>query len=191
MPGPFVVSYIALWILVVLQALILLGLTRSFYDLRQGSGSNAAYSGRPVPKFSVVDLQGRPVSSESISGKAAALLFVSPNCPSCMVTLAELEPLRHDTKRGLVVVCNGTDDECNKVASDYSLTMPVVADTGGDLMKRLGVSGTPMAVRISAQGLIESYGEPARGEDLEELLAGHQHTEELGVTLGESDRAGA
>ena len=83
-----VVSYVALWVLVVLQTLILLGLTRAFAETRGGVAKPPSLKGRPVPTFSGVDLAGNEVSTSSIAGRAAVLLFVSPTCASCRVTLA-------------------------------------------------------------------------------------------------------
>lgn len=180
MSGPFVLTYVALWVLVVLQTLILIGVIRALYELRQEyqAAEPPSLQGHRVPNFSAVDLSGHGVSTASLAGEPAALLFVSPNCPSCMVSLAELKALVTDATRGLVVICHAGDDDCRRLAANYRLTVPVVADEDGELMRLFGISGTPMAVRISAHGVIESYGEPARGEDLEELLAGSPRTQE-------------
>ena len=173
MPDLFAVSYVALWVLVILQALILLGLTRAFAEMRGGGagGDQSSMKGRPVPRFSAMDLAGNEVSATSIAGKPVVLLFVSPACASCRVTLAELRGIASDSTRDLIVVCSGGEDECRMLATDYELRRPVVVDADGELKLQFGISGTPMAVRISATGVIESYGEPVRGEDLEELLA--------------------
>lgn len=173
MSAPFVLSYVALWVLVVLQGVILLGLTRALYELRQrDQGADpTSFQGLPVPDFTAVDLSGQPVSAASLAGEPAVLLFVSPNCQSCMVTLAELKALTSDPRRGLVVVCHAGDDDCRRLAANYQLTVPVVVDEDGEVMKRFGISGTPTAVRISADSVIESHGSPMRGEDLERLLA--------------------
>lgn len=173
MPGPFVLSYVALWVLVILQTLILIGLTRALYELRQGyeAARPRSLQGHRVPDFSAIDLSGSSVSTASLAGEPAALLFVSPNCPSCMVSLAELRALANDSTRGLVIVCRGGEADCRQLAVEYQLTVPVVPDEDGELMRLFGVSGTPIAVRINADGVIESYGEPVRGEDLEEFFA--------------------
>ena len=188
MIGPFVISYVALWILVLVQAAILIGVTRALYELRDEYADQPSLRGRRVPQFSAIDLWGQSVSSESIAGKPAALLFVSPDCSSCMVTLAELKPLVSDATRRLIVVCGGGNDDCHRLALDSGVTVPVVADEDGELRQLFAISGTPMAVRISAHGVIESYGEPARGEELERLLAEEAGTQEPGPQT-EGDKA--
>jgi hypothetical protein len=165
-----IVSYVALWVLVVLQALILLGLTRAFAEMR-GIGEKPSLTGRPVPRFSALDLAGNVISSETISGSPATLLFVSPTCASCRVTLGELRGISSDSSRDLFVVCTGSEDACRELADDYGPIRPVLLDADGELRLKFGVTGTPMAVRIGTTGVIQSYGEPVRGEELAEMLA--------------------
>jgi peroxiredoxin len=139
--------------------------------LRDEYAEQPSLRGRRVPQFSAVDLLGQSVSSDSITGKPAVLLFVSPDCSTCTVTLAELKPLVNDASRRLIVVCGGAIDECRRLALDHEVTVPVVADEDGELRRLFAISATPRAVRVSAHGVIESYGEPARGEELERLIA--------------------
>lgn len=167
----FVVSYVGLWIVVIVQTLILLGVTRSLYQLRSEVTETPSLKGRPAPPFSAVDIWGEPVSSDSIRGTATVMLFVSPDCSTCSVTLEELKPLVNDKRRDLVVVCGGQSNACRQLALDYGLTVPVVADEDDELLRLFEISGSPSAVRISAEGVIESHGEPARGELFEELAA--------------------
>lgn len=171
MSGVFIATYVALWIVVLLQAVLLIGLTKALHEMRSEQTEGATFQGRPVPKFSARDLVGNTVSSATISGAPAALLFVSPNCDSCMVTLDELKPLATDRSRGLFVICDGTTADCSQLALDYRITAPVIADENAELKRLFGVAGTPVAVRVNARGVIESHGEPARGDELEEFLA--------------------
>lgn len=189
MSAPFLFSYLALWVLVILQALILLGLTLAVHELRNGPlmAKRPSPQGQPAPKFSAVDLSGNPVSSELFAGRPTVLLFVSPNCPSCMVTFPELSALASNSERGLFVVCRGTPTQCRKLAVDYDLTLPIVPDEDAELTRIFGVSATPTAVRISAAGVIESYGEPVRADDLAKLVAASALSPEhsLGPSAGE------
>jgi peroxiredoxin len=186
--APFLISYVALWVVVLVQAAILIGVTRALYELRAEYTDEPSLRGRRAPQFSAVDLWGRPISSESIAGKRAVLLFVSPDCSTCMVTLSELKPLVRDGTRRLVVVCGGKTDDCLRLALDHELTIPVVADEDGEIKSLFAINGTPMAVRISAHGVIESHGEPARGEELEQLLAEEAGTQEPEPLQIEGDR---
>lgn len=182
----FVASYVGLWILVLLQGVILLGVTRGLYEVRK-EFTEPSLKGRRVPTFSTVDIWGKPLSSDSIMGMPTVMLFVSPDCSTCTVTLEELKPLVNDKTRGLVIVCGGAGDECRQLALDYELSVPIVADADDELKRLFEVTGTPLGVRISAQGVVESHGEPARGELFEELAARHRGPQEIGDVVG--DRA--
>jgi peroxiredoxin len=174
MSTPLLVSYVALWILVGVQTLILLGLTNALHALRQqGRSSDAAdWQGRRIPEFSAVDLSGQDVSASSLAGKAAVLLFVSPNCASCVITQAEVRVMAADRARELVVVCRADEEDSRRFAAKHELTGSVIADEDGTLTELFEVWRPPMAVRVRADSIIESYGTPLRGDEVEEALRG-------------------
>lgn len=80
----FYLSYGALWILVISQSLISLGLVRVVYQLQRTGVAAAPFEGKEAPKFSARDLSGAPISSATFTGRLTGLLFVSPTCQSCM-----------------------------------------------------------------------------------------------------------
>jgi peroxiredoxin len=180
---PLLISYAALWIVVIVQAAILVGVMRSLYEVRQRdrAADLSLVKGQPVPEFATVDLSGRPVSTATFTGEAAVLLFVSPNCQNCMVALAELQALASDPARRLFIFCYAAPDDCQRLAADYEITVPVIADEDGRLKRMFGVTSTPMAVRVDADGFIQSYGSPVRGEEFEHLAAGHAAHDESTV----------
>lgn len=168
---PFYVSYVALWILVIVQSLLLLGVVRLVYQL-QGSATagKQLQNGQEVPRFSTVDLTGAPVRSADFAGRLTALLFVSPTCPSCMTTLDELDALRQKARGNVVVICGAGHADCSQLAERYRLGVPTVADEDGELARRFGIPGTPTAVLINEQNRIQSYGQPKHGEELAALF---------------------
>lgn len=174
MSAPLILSNIALWLLVGFQTLILLGVLRAIHELRQ----RPQQRGRPVPDFRAADLAGRAFSTATLTGRPTVVLFVSPTCQSCMLTLDELKALTSDPTRGLFIVCRAEEADCHRLADVYQLSAPVIPDERAELMTLFGVSGLPTAVRIGADGVIESHGAPARGKELEELLAELTRTEE-------------
>jgi peroxiredoxin len=171
---PIAISYVALWVLVILQMLVLLGVVRALYEVRQRfrAAESAEFEGQPVPEFAAVDLSGQTVSSSTLAGAAAVLLFVSPNCQTCMVALNELHVLASDPARQLVLFCHATEEDSRRLAADFGVTAPVVADRDGVVKRLFGVSSTPMAVRIGVDGRIESHGSPVRGDGFAELVEG-------------------
>ena len=91
------VSYVALWVVVVFQGLLLLGLVRAVAELsasgrrsgglgvpntaRLGTGqpSPGARTGERAPHFNAVDALGGRVDSASFDGQPRLLVFVAPS----------------------------------------------------------------------------------------------------------------
>jgi peroxiredoxin len=177
MSVPFVLSYVALWILVVLQGLVLLGLARVVHRLQQDGDAFATapldserLGGQEAPRISGTDVFGAPVDSADFAGRLAAVLFVSPSCSSCTVTLDELHALEGKVEGNLLLVCHGDTEECQRLARDYHITLPVMADVDQQIGKRYDVAGVPTAVLIGRSGRIMRYGHPERAEELEGML---------------------
>lgn len=171
-------SHVALWVLVILQGLILLGLTRALYRLQQsgGGGGDLPQSkserlvGRRAPEFVAVDVFGQPVASSDLWGRLTAMLFVSPLCSNCAVTLDELEGLKTKVNGNVVVICVADTEQSRSVAEDYQLSVPVVADPDEQITKLYDVAGTPTAVLVGKGGRILQYGHPSRADDVEEMM---------------------
>jgi peroxiredoxin len=178
----FYSSYAALWLLVIFQSLVLLGLVRTVYRANTRPVPDAAPEGngyligQPAPKFSAVDISGSPIDETSLADRLTALLFVSPDCSTCTATLDEVEALRSKTKGNVIVVCRGTHDECSRLGELYSLEVPVIVDGEEKVAEVFDVHVTPTAVLVGRNGRIQTYGHPMRGEELEELVTeGHAH----------------
>jgi peroxiredoxin len=192
MSAPFAISYAALWALVVLQALLLIGLTRLVHQLREGRTADAArapqrgegerLAGQLAPLIDGVDVNGTRVRSDELGGPLNAILFVSPRCSNCMVSLDELNALRHKVDGHVMAVCLGTADECRLLVEDLDLTMPVVADPDQRISASFDVTHTPTAVTVNKRGRIVQYGHPGRDAELEALL------QQLGRPIGEEGR---
>lgn len=185
----FVMSLGALWALVLFQTFVSLGLVRIVHAAVEEGGLAADESrmqDQPAPAFAAEDLQGRPISNEDLAGRPAALLFVSPDCSTCGVTLAELEALRSKVDGAVVVVCRSERERCVQLAQTYGLEVPVIVDEGFALSRLFHVAGAPTAVLLRADGTIETFGRPMSPADLEEtvLRAGwHHHSKEFDTMI--------
>jgi peroxiredoxin len=176
MTAPFYVSYAALWALVAFQTLILLGLVREYArrteppTLTDALPFDDHLRGQPVPEFSALDVSGAPVDESSLIGQRTALLFVSPDCPTCSATLDELEALERKSKGRVLIVCRATDEDCRNLSLMYGFDATVVVDADGAISTSFGVNGMPTAVIVSETGEVETYGHPMRSTELEELF---------------------
>jgi peroxiredoxin len=173
MSTAFYIAFAALWVIVIFQTLVLLGLTRALHAIQEASPppeDGYGLEGEPAPQFSATTLSGQLVDNQTFAGRFTALLFVSPDCGTCTVTLAELEALKAKTSDSVIVICRSTEDKCSQLADTYGITGPVIVDEGLALSRLLHVAGAPTAVLIDADGTVQAYGQPMSPEELEEVL---------------------
>lgn len=185
MSTPFVLSHIGLWIMVLLQTFILLGLVRTVHQ--SGGAAPAVPATKPqaerlagqlAPRIDAVDIHGTPVDSDDFVGALRAVLFVSPNCPNCMVTLDELNALQTKAPGTVVAVCVADSEECRQMAEDLEVTIRVIPDPDEEIRNAYDVAMTPTAVLVNRRGRIVQYGHPGRDElDMDAVYAKHAEAE--------------
>lgn len=176
METPFLLAFVVLWILVLIQGTVLIGLVTivsRLHDDRAPARSTAPLPGlepgTAVPAFRERDLNGIVVDSRELSGAASVLLFVSPSCSSCVTTLDEMVGLSHKARGNVVVVCQSDKVKCRQLAETYGL-MRTIPDRDWKLGALFRVSVLPTAVLIDRAGRVQSYGQPTRAADLEHAL---------------------
>lgn len=126
--------------------------------------------GEPVPDVELRDIGGKAVSLASLRGEESVLLFWNPGCGYCRSMhedILDWERRRNGGSPELVVVSSGTVAD---TAGEGFASM-VLLDEGFAAGSALGVGGTPMAIRIDAEGRVAS--DLAAGGDavLELLMA--------------------
>ena len=177
------VSYVVLWLVVIFQGALLIGLTSAVVGgtHAEAAAPHAAPTntspplalGNAAPTFVAQDLDGRAVSNATLLGNLSALLFVQPRCQSCMTTLRELDMLSEKALGRITVVCGGDPDECARIRERYNVALPFVADAGRTIFSAFKVEHTPYAVLLDELGRIESTGKPLRPGDLAHESAAH------------------
>jgi peroxiredoxin len=169
---PVAIAFGALWVIVAFQTLVLLGLTRAVHRMQgEPPVRGGGLVGEPAPQFVAQSLSGATLDNESLLGRLTALLFVSPDCASCGVTLSELEALQNKTEDNVVVFCRSSAAKCAQVPDTYRLSVPVVIDEDLAFSRLFHVAGAPTAVLIAPDGTIQQYGEPTARGELEEVIA--------------------
>jgi peroxiredoxin len=179
MATAFYISYAVLWLLVVFQSLVLLGLARTVYQANAGREPEASpvgdgrLIGEPAPSFTAPDVSGGSIDREYLLGRSSALLFVTPDCTSCMATLDEVEALRAKVDGNVLVVCRASAEECGQLRETYRLeNVPVIIDEDLEVSRLFDVHVAPTAVLVGANGRIQTYGQPMRGEEFAAMVAG-------------------
>ncbi|HEU5382583.1 MAG TPA: MauE/DoxX family redox-associated membrane protein, partial [Ktedonobacteraceae bacterium] len=111
--------------------------------------------GVPAPAFSLPDLNGEIVSLRSFAGTSALLLFWNPDCGFCRRMLPDLQAWEANLPQGaprLLVISRGTVQENRALG----LRSPVLLNEDDSVSRLFGVTGTPEAIGIDAQGNIAS-----------------------------------
>jgi peroxiredoxin len=180
MPAIFYISYALLWLLVVFESLLLLGLARGVSrpaPQSQSSSKNGLPGGshpkigQPVPHFSAIDVLGRQVDEGSLPRSLSALLFVTPNCTTCMASLEEVNALHTKVDGSLVVVCRGGLEDCRYLREAYQLNgVPILVDEDRAVSEAFDVQVTPTAVLVGSTGLIRTYGHPMAKDELARFI---------------------
>jgi peroxiredoxin len=176
MPDLSVAAWLAfavLFVIVVLNSLVLLGIVRAVYALQQVAGDRLTdvesdFAGRPAPPFEALDISGRTIKSGSLARHRWAILFVSPSCRSCSATLSEMSAILSKADGRIVVVSRAPIEETKALATTYGLDVPFISDERDVIGALYRIRSVPTAVLIDAGNLIRSYGEPTRG-DLESV----------------------
>jgi len=168
MTGWWAVSYVVLWILVIVLAVLVVALAREVGTLHLRLGPRGALEiddeGPPLGEApEPADLRDRDGLAVSVGGPGEwqLVLFVSPECPVCREVLPSMEAVtRTERLRGVVV-----SDE-----RDVPESHGVPAVSSPDLARRYQVPGTPYVVILDAMGVARAKGTVNNLEQVEGLV---------------------
>ena len=179
-----VVSNIALWVAIVVLAVINLALLRQvgvLYERVAPAGAlmvnQVLEVGADAPSLSLPTIAGKVEEiGGALEGKSQLLFFVSPDCPVC----GELTPVFKSAAAAesswlhAVLASDGKElDHHGYVTAKGLASFPyVVSELLG---KSYGVSKLPYAVLIDEQGKIASMGIVNSREHLESLFEAKEH----------------
>jgi peroxiredoxin/uncharacterized membrane protein YphA (DoxX/SURF4 family) len=108
--------------------------------------------GTIAPEFTARTAKGEPVQLADWRGEEVVLIFWSPSCGFCRQAEADVVAWERRNGRRVVIVSSAPDQEL--VASGFG--GPFVVDAESRIMNLFGARGTPMAVRITAEGVVDS-----------------------------------
>jgi thiol-disulfide isomerase/thioredoxin len=104
-----------------------------------------------MPDVALPDLSGKTVRLSDLRGRPAVVLFWNPDCGFCQHMLPDLKAWEAEPPSNasqLMVVSMGTVEE----NTEMGLRSPVVLDQDFTTGRAFGVSGTPTAVMVDAEG---------------------------------------
>ncbi len=178
MSFPFIASYIAMWILVVFQGLLIvallkqLGEVKQLVELRGVTGEDRLPAGTAAPNFEGLDLRtAQRMTTHVFDGQGGALLFLSPECGSCLDLANGLRQPALTRLPPIITFCQGSDSACASFVNRMGPEIYTLSDDDNNVAMRYHVDGSPTAIVINPDLTIGAYGHPVNIEDLKRLLA--------------------
>jgi methylamine dehydrogenase accessory protein MauD len=179
--GTMLVSYVILWVLVIVLSLLVLALARQVGVLHERVAPAGALMPTNGPKvgemteiMSVTDLQGDAlaIGGADSAGLATLILFISPTCPVCKSLVPVARSLvSYEGRRMRLVFASDGDKIEQHIAyvSDLDIKdYPYVVSQALGLA--FAVSKLPFAILVGSDGTLQSKGLVNSREHLESLV---------------------
>ncbi len=133
-------------------------------DLAQQKGGGdeespaAALEGKPAPDFKLTGLDDKPVQLSDLKGSVVVLDFWATWCGPCVQSLPHLDQVYKDVKdSGVKIYAVNAQEDKDKVqnfVTSKNLSVPVLLDTDGAVLKAYLASGIPQTVIIGKDGQV-------------------------------------
>lgn len=174
-------SYIALWLVVIVQTLVLFEMLRQIGILRRRMPpepgalliDEGLSRGTSAPALVSRDLQTHePFAVDRLRGQPAVLAFLTPSCVGCHALAPDLAQFAQDQAREIkvVIICPDSSESCLQFARQYELQTPIIADEDLTISRAFHVQRTPSATVLDAEGRVLIHGIPNSLSQLEGLL---------------------
>jgi peroxiredoxin len=167
MTGLWLVSYIALWILFLLMAVVLLSVLRNLGTLYESLAVAPPLEEQPIkltagealPDLTMRTLSGEQVPISMFQGTKTAFFVVSPQCSPCIRLLEDIaedgaDPYPHDgsvQRRVIVSIANAAETAELIDQAGLPEGVPLLIDPDGGTRREWGVAGTPTTVIVDEQ----------------------------------------
>jgi thiol-disulfide isomerase/thioredoxin len=121
--------------------------------------ANTDLIGKPVPSFSLADMNGNRVSDKSLKGSAYVMDFWATWCGPCVASLPRVEGISKDFKdKGVQFFAVDVQEDkatVEKFISDTKLGIPVLMDTDGKVENTFDpLTLTPFTVVVDKAGKV-------------------------------------
>jgi peroxiredoxin len=169
------ISFVFLWVIVLLNLLLTLALIRRVNSINNNSTpqqmdemelfDSSLPLGADAPYFEAESLSGGKISLSDFAGQELVMVFISPNCGPCREGLPgweELSPGAARSGTALVLVSLDGKEATEELAKEFNLTLPILAAPRGinPLADDYKVMRTPSYYLINAQGRVTYVGIP-------------------------------
>jgi methylamine dehydrogenase accessory protein MauD len=179
----WLVSYVALWLVVLFLGFLLLGALRALGLLRwrleqleattpSRMGRGGLKPGKRAPDFTLPCVAGGEVSLHDLAGRRVFLVFTQSGCKPCHKIVPELNKLQRGGDVHVLVVNNGEMERTRQWASEARVWFPVLVQQQFSVSKRYEMYATPFAFLIDERGVIASKGIVNNAQHIDFVLAG-------------------
>ena len=176
MSGVWLISYLVLWAVVLLQGAVIFILLRQLGVIYLGTAHGVSGDGLDVgtraPDFALSNLAGEPVSLATFGGLPLLLVFGSPSCGPCKGLIPDLNAFWNERRDELHVLflSHGEADATASFAREHGIEVPVASFPDGGLANAYKARVTPFAFFIDTAGVIQAKGLANNREHLEMLV---------------------
>jgi peroxiredoxin len=165
--GLWLISYVALWILLLAVAVVLVSvlrnlgvMTEALRTLQESPADRLKLKpGEAVPDVALQTLSGEPVQLSALAQQPTAFALVSPGCKPCHLLLESLaaldmtvDPLGMGVQQTVVVSVGAVEDTMSLLTQlDIPSRIPILADPESQLFTAWGITATPTTVVVDDQ----------------------------------------
>lgn len=170
-------STVLLWIVVTVQAVMIVAILRYLGTSVLGAGAFASGEGPPVrtrpPRVPMANLRGESVALDDPGSTVRHIFFLSTTCKVCRHVVQALRDLRSSLPAGSdLFVIHGEADDIRTMATEERLDPgAVVPDPGARVFRTWDVIPRPFVVALDENGLVKDRGRPDNPDRLRELVA--------------------
>lgn len=169
MTGGLLLSYILLWIVIVVLVLIVVGMLRQIGQLQLQLKPQARVlltdDGLPLaesaPSFQAREVQsGALVHFPSTDERGSVVIFVSPTCQPCQELVPDLGTFwsQQRTAYNFFVVCTGSLAQVREFVRLYGVAFPLLHDAESAISEAFQHRRTPYGYLIDEHGFVRMKG---------------------------------
>lgn len=173
---PPLLALAALWIIVIFQGLIILGLVRTLREIQIAAENGRLPQRLPVgahaPRLQGADVRtGLEVDTADLAGRTQIVLFLSPECPHCRRLADGTNSLTVEPLQSRIAVCYGNVAQAREFASVLAEDVALLADSDGAMFGSFGIGSTPSAIMVDELGIVRGSGGPLHSGELADLIS--------------------
>jgi hypothetical protein len=162
MSAPFIVTYVALWVLVLVIGAAVLVLFhmegQRYLESREGRREQGPDRDRPLPAATWPGVDGGQVSLPA-PGVPNLVVFAATSCRPCAELRPHIEAFAgQHLELAVTVVCAGGPAEVREWTAGLGERVCVVADVDGHITAGLRIGLTPFSVAVDALGVVRDKG---------------------------------